>query len=285
MFLPGLAYYVLFHYVPIYGVQIAFRDYFFLKGIWGSPWVGWENFRDAFALGSFWEVFRNTLVISTLKLLFGFPAPIILAILLNELRSIRFKRVAQTISYLPHFLSWVVLGGLFKQLLSPSFGPVNAVIAAAGLKPVYFLADAATFRGVLVVTSVWKEIGWGSIIYLAALAGVDPELYEAAVIDGASRWHRIRYVTLPSLAPVITIMLLLSLRTIVQDDFDQIFNLYNEAVYSVGDVIGTYVYRVGLVELRYGLSTAVGLFRNVVAFALIVGANAVARRIGDYGVW
>jgi putative aldouronate transport system permease protein len=285
MFLPGLAYYVLFHYVPIYGVQIAFRDYFFLKGIWGSPWVGWENFRDAFALGSFWEVFRNTLVISTLKLLFGFPAPIILAILLNELRSIRFKRVAQTISYLPHFLSWVVLGGLFKQLLSPSFGPVNAVIAAAGLKPVYFLADAATFRGVLVITSVWKEIGWGSIIYLAALAGVDPELYEAAVIDGASRWHRIRYVTLPSLAPVITIMLLLSLRTIVQDDFDQIFNLYNEAVYSVGDVIGTYVYRVGLVELRYGLSTAVGLFRNVVAFALIVGANAVARRIGDYGVW
>ena len=285
MFLPGLAYYVLFHYVPIYGVQIAFRDYFFLKGIWGSPWVGWENFRDAFALGSFWEVFRNTLVISTLKLLFGFPAPIILAILLNELRSIRFKRVAQTISYLPHFLSWVVLGGLFKQLLSPSFGPVNAVIAAAGLKPVYFLADAATFRGVLVITSVWKEIGWGSIIYLAALAGVDPELYEAAVIDGASRWHRIRYVTLPSLAPVITIMLLLSLRTIVQDDFDQIFNLYNEAVYSVGDVIGTYVYRVGLVELRYGLSTAVGLFRNVVAFALIVGANAVARRIGEYGVW
>lgn len=285
MFLPGLLYFIVFHYVPIYGVQIAFRDYFFLKGMWRSPWVGWDNFRDAFALGSFWEVFGNTLVISTLKLLFGFPAPIVLALLLNEMRSVRFRRVAQTISYLPHFLSWVVLGGLFKQLLSPSFGPVNAAIAALGLKPVYFLANPATFRGVLVVTSVWKEIGWGSIIYLAALAGVDPQLYEAALIDGASRRHRIRYVTIPSLAPVITIMILLGLRTIVQDDFDQIFNLYNEAVYSVGDVIGTYVYRVGLVELRYGLSTAVGLFRNVAAFALIVGANAVARRISDYGVW
>jgi putative aldouronate transport system permease protein len=285
LFIPGLAYYVIFHYIPIYGLQIAFKNYLVMRGVWGSPWVGFQNFADVFALGSFWEVLRNTIVISAYKIVFGFPAPIILAILLTELISTKFKKVAQTISYLPHFVSWVVLGGLFRQFLSPSMGPVNELIKAVGGDPIYFLADTDYFRGVLVVTSIWKEVGWGSIIYLAALAGIDPQLYEAATIDGANRFQRIRYVTLPSLAPVITIMLLFNLRGIIVDDFDQIFNLYNEAVYSVGDVISTYIYRVGLIDLRYSFSTAVGMFKNVVAFVIIVVANSITKRINEYGIW
>lgn len=285
LFLPGLAYYVVFHYVPIYGLQIAFKNYVVMRGIWGSAWVGFQNFQDVFALGSFWEVLRNTLIISSYKIIFGFPAPIILAILLSELVNTKFQKTAQTISYLPHFVSWVVLGGLFKQFLSPSMGPINELIEALGGQSIYFLADPRYFRGVLVVTSIWKEIGWGSIIYLAALAGIDPQLYEAAVIDGAGRFQRIRYVTIPSLTPVITIMLLFSLRGIIIDDFDQIFNMYNEAVYSVGDVISTYIYRVGLIDLRYSFSTAVGMFKNVVAFVFIVIANAVTKRINEYGIW
>ena len=285
LFIPGLAYYVIFHYIPIYGLQIAFKNYVIMKGIWGSEWVGFQNFADVFALGSFWEVLRNTLVISAYKIVFGFPAPIILAILLSELVSTKFKKTAQTISYLPHFVSWVVLGGLFRQFLSPSMGPVNELLEALGGESIYFLADPHYFRGVLVVTSIWKEVGWGSIIYLAALSGIDPQLYEAAVLDGANRFQRIRYVTLPSLTPVITIMLLFSLRGIIVDDFDQIFNMYNPSVYSVGDVISTYIYRVGLIDLRYSFSTAVGMFKNVVAFIIIVLANSVTKRINEYGIW
>ncbi len=285
LFLPGLLYYVIFHYIPIYGLQIAFKNYVIMKGIWGSAWVGLQNFADVFALGSFWEVLRNTVLISFYKIVFGFPAPIILAILLSELVSTRFKKAAQTISYLPHFVSWVVLGGLFRQFLSPSMGPVNELLELIGREPIYFLADPRYFRGVLVVSSIWKEVGWGSIIYLAALSGIDPQLYEAAVIDGANRFQRIRYVTIPSLTPVITIMLLFSLRGIIVDDFDQIFNLYNPSVYSVGDVISTYIYRVGLIDLRYSFSTAVGMFKNLVAFLIIIVANSVTKRINEYGIW
>jgi putative aldouronate transport system permease protein len=285
LFLPGLIYYGVFCYTPMYGVQIAFKNFIFRLGIMDSPWVGLENFRLLFSMGSFREVFRNTIIISSLKLVWGFPAPIIFALLLNEMRALRFKKVIQTLSYLPHFVSWVILGGLFVQFLSPSTGPINILLKSLGLNPVYFLADKSWFRPVLVATSIWKGIGWGSIIYLASLAGVDPQLYEAADIDGAGRFRKMINISLPSLAPVITIMFIFSVGGIVKDDFDQIFNLYNPAVYSVGDVLGTYTYRVGLIDMRYSFSTAVGLFTNVISFVLILTANWIAKRINDYGLW
>jgi putative aldouronate transport system permease protein len=285
LFIPAIVYYIVFHYVPLYGIQIAFKDYIFTKGIWGSKWVGFEYFKELLTLGSFWEVFRNTIIISFYKFVIGFPAPIIFAILLNEIRLIRFKKFVQTVSYLPHFLSWVILGGLFIQFLSPSSGPINMLLQGLGIKPIYFIADPKWFRSVLVSTSVWKGIGWGSIIYLAALSGINPELYEAATIDGANRFHKIRYITLPELAPVITIMLIFALGGLINDDFDQVFNMYNDAVLSTGDVISTYAYRAGLVKMQYSFSTAVGLFKNIISFILVLGTNAIAKRINDYGIW
>jgi putative aldouronate transport system permease protein len=285
LFLPALIYYVLFCYAPLYGIQIAFKNFIFRLGIMKSPWVGFTNFRRLFGMGSFREVFRNTVIISSLKLFFGFPAPIIFALLLNEMRLPRFKKLVQTISYLPHFVSWVILGGLFIQFLSPSTGPVNIILKNMGLKPVYFLADKNWFRPVLVLTSMWKGVGWGSIIYLASLSGIDPGLYEAAEIDGAGRFRKALSITLPSLIPVITVMFIFSVGGIVKDDFDQIFNLYNPAVYSVGDVLGTYTYRVGLVDMQYSFSTAVGLFTNVVSFGLIVLTNSITKRLNEYGLW
>ena len=285
LFLPAVLYYIMFHYIPIYGVLIAFKDYKFSSGIWGSDWAGFVYFRELFSLGSFWEVFRNTITISTYKLIFGFPAPVILAILLNEVRLLFFKRFVQTISYMPHFLSWVVIAGLFMQFLSPSIGPINIILQAIGIKPIYFLADSSWFRSVLVATDIWKDIGWGTIIYLAALTGINPELYEASKVDGANRFQNIYYITLPSMAPVITIMFIFAVGKIVNDDFDQVFNMYNPSVYNVGDVLSTYTYRRGLIEMEYSFATAVGLFKNVIAFTLIVITNAIAKKINDYGLW
>ncbi len=285
LMLPGLAYYVIFHYAPMFGVQLAFKNFVVRKGIWGSPWVGLHYFEVLFKYPSFWEVFRNTIIISAYKISVGFIMPIIFAVLLNEISHMPYKRVTQTLSYLPHFISWVVLGGLLKQFLSPSIGPVNILFKAMGLEPIFFLGDPEWFRFTLVLSSIWKGLGWGSIIYLAAIAGIDPQLYEAAVIDGAGRLRRVLSITVPSLVPVITIMLIFAVRGIVLDDFDQIFNLYNTAVYSVGDVLSTYIYRVGLQNFEFSLSTAVNLFRNLIAFALIILANAVAKRINEYGIW
>lgn len=285
LFLPAAVYYFIFHYMPIYGILIAFKNYKFSLGVMGSPWVGLDHFRELFALGSFWQVFRNTLILSLYKLVFGFPAPILFALLLNEIRVSLFKRTVQTISYFPHFLSWVVLSGLAIQFLSPSIGPVNILLQMLGFKPIFFMGNAEWFRSVLVVTDIWKELGWGTIVYLAAIAGVNPELHEAATVDGANRFHRMRYVTLPAMAPVITIMLIIAIGRLINDDFDQVFNMYNKAVMEVGDVLSTYTYRVGLENMQYSFSTAVGLFKNVIAFALVLTANAIARRINEYGLW
>ncbi len=285
MFIPVIIFYVVFCYGPMYGILIAFKDYNFASGIWGSAWVGMENFERMFHSESFIQVFRNTLLISLYKLITGFPAPIIFALLLNELRLKRFKKTVQTISYLPYFLSWVVLGGMFIQLLSPSSGPINAVLKTMGLEPIFFLGDVKWFRSILVITSLWKGLGWGSIVYLAALTGIDPQLYEAATIDGAGKWKQVIHITIPSLIPVISIMFIFAVGGVINDDFDQIFNLYNEAVYSVGDVISTFTYRVGLISNEYGYSTAVGLFKNVIAIVLLVGANFATKRFGEYGIW
>ncbi|WP_105618246.1 ABC transporter permease [Vallitalea okinawensis] len=285
LLLPGIIFFIVFKYIPMYGLQIAFKDYKFLLGIHESPWIGLDTFRKMFAMESFWQVFRNTLVISFYQLVIGFPAPIIFALLLNEVRKMKFKKVVQTISYLPHFVSWVVLGGLFMQFLSPSIGPINILIKALGGQPIYFLADTDWFRTVLVSTEVWKGLGWNSIIYLAALSGIDPALYEAAKIDGAGRFKQVIHVTIPSLIPIITIMIIFATGKVVNDNFDQVFNLYNPAVYSVGDVLSTYTYRRGVVNMEYSFATAVGLFKNVISFGLVVGTNYIARRINDYGLW
>lgn len=285
LFLPALFYYLIFCYGPLYGIQIAFKDFSLVDGITAGKWVGLRYFRQLFALSEFWTVFKNTIIISGLKLIFGFPAPIIFAILLNELTAIRFKKAVQTISYLPHFLSWVILSSLFIQLLAPTTGPVNQLLSAIGLKQIYFMGDVNWFRPMVVLTSMWKEIGWGSIIFLAALTGINPEMYEAARIDGAGRWQRIFYITLPELTPVITIMFIFSVGNIVNDDFDQMYNMQNSAVMKIGDVLSTYVYRMGLVNMQYSFSTAIGLFKNLIAFALVMLANWFSKKISDYGIW
>lgn len=285
MLLPALVYYIVFKYAPMYGATLAFKDYQIRAGIMGSPWAGLKYFKQLFTMGSFFEVFANTMLISCYKLIFGFPAPIIFAILLNELRGNRFKKTIQTISYLPHFLSWVVLASIFIQFFSPSVGPFNYILQCLGLPDVYVLGSTRWFRTFLVATSIWKEIGWGSIMYLASLGNIDTELYDAAEVDGTNRLQRIWHVTLPGLTPVITIMLIMQIGRLLNDDFDQIYNLYNSAVYKVADVLSTYIYRVGLLDVNYSLATAVGLFKNVIALALILGTNAITKRINDYGLW
>ena len=285
MFIPGLIYYIIFHYMPMYGLIISFKDFRILDGVMASPWVGLKHFKTVFGSDDFWVVFKNTLVISGLKLIFNFPAPIIFALLLNEVKNMQFKKTVQTISYMPHFLSWVVLAGIVVNFLSPSTGPINMILKVFGAKPIYFVADRNWFRKVLILSAIWKEVGWGTIIYLAALSNINLELYEAAVLDGANRFKQTIYVTLPSISSVIIIMFIFAVGAIVNDDFDQIFNLYNPAVYSVGDVLSTYIYRMGLENMQYSFSTAVGLFKNTISFTLIIITNYLSKRYSDYGLW
>ncbi len=279
MFFPVILYYLVFHYGPMYGVIIAFQDYQFLKGIFGSPWVGLDNFRDLFNNDYFWVVLRNTLLINGYKLLFGFPAPIVIALMINEVARPLLKRAIQTVSYIPHFLSWVVLSGLVIEFLSPSRGPINDVLMQLGIEPVYFITEESWFRSILVASDIWKHVGFNTIIYLAAIAGINPEMYEAAEVDGISRIQKALYITLPSIAPVIIIMLILSTGSIINDDFEQVFNLLNVKVMNVGDVLSTYTYSEGLVRMNYSYAAAVGLFKNIVALILVLSANALARRV------
>ena len=286
MLLPVIVYFIIFKYIPMGGIVIAFKDFKLGLGVSGSEWVGLANFVDAFRTRFFIRAIRNTLIISVLKLCVGFPAPIILALLLNEVRHNGYKRVVQTISYLPHFLSWIIMAGILSQLLSPNNGAVNALLKSMGRKdPVPFLLDNTYFRGTVVISDVWKGVGWGSILYLAAISSIDPTLYEAAICDGATRPQRIRYITIPCIMPTITIMLILSLGGILDAGFDQLLNLYSSAVYETGDIIDTYVYRVGLVDWNYKLSTAIGLFKNVIGFMLVAGTNSVAKAISGTGIW
>jgi putative aldouronate transport system permease protein len=274
-----------FNYIPMYGVVIAFKNYQINEGILGSPWNNFQHFKDFFATPYFVRILRNTLVISFLRLAFGFPAPILLAILLNEVGSQAYKRIVQSISYLPHFMSWVVLAGIMIEVLSPQRGIVGAVYTALGRQPPNLLLSTAFFRPMIVFTGVWQSVGWGTVVYLAAISSIDPEMYEAAEIDGATRMQRAVYITIPSIVPVITILFILSIGGILSAGFDQIFNLYNPAVYQVADIIDTYVYRVGLVERRFDFATAVGLFKNAIGVVLLLATNAVTKRFSEYGIW
>lgn len=285
MLIPGITYFVVFHYIPMYGVTIAFKDFKIMQGIIGSPWVGLKYFRQAFESPFFAQTLWNTFIISVYKLLWGFPAPIILALLLNEVKNLIFKRSIQTISYLPHFLSWVVIGGILTDMLSPQTGVVNNIIKMFGGEPIYFMASKEWFRTVLVASDIWKEVGWGSIIYLAALSGIDPQLYEASQIDGANRWQQTWHITLPGIRGTIAILLILRLGSILNAGFEQIFIMYNSAVYEVSDIIDTWVYRIGLQGMQYSLATAVGLFKSLIGLVLVVAANWITHRMGESGIW
>ncbi len=286
MILPVLAQFIIFKYLPLYGILLAFKDYRILQGIAESPWVGFFNFQRLFSSLDFLRVFKNTIVLALLNFIFGFPAPIILALMINEMRGKIFKRISQSISYLPHFISWVILAGIFMELLSPSRGPINAVLRALGLKTIFFLGDPSWFRPTLVITNIWKGIGWGSIVYLAALGGINEELYDAARVDGCGRFKRIWHVTLPGMLPVVIIMLIFAAGDLVSDNFDQVFNLQNDGVINnVGDVLGTFIYRQGIGNLDYSFSTALELFRNLISLVLVVSTNKISKLVGEYGLW
>jgi len=280
MIVPVIAYYALFVYGPMYGLQIAFKDYSIGAGMWNSPWVGFKHFLAFFDSYYFWRLLRNTLLISLYELLFVFPAAIILALLLNELRSNRFKRLVQTVTYMPHFISIVVISGILVDFLSRD-GLINDVIAFFGLQRTAFLGESGWFRTVFISSNIWQNVGWSSIIYLSAMSSIDPSLYEAARVDGASRWKQTIHVTLPSIMPTIVILLILQIGSFMTVGAEKILLLYNPLTYDTADVIGTFLYRKGILEADYSYSAAVGLFNSVISFILLVVANTLSKRSGN----
>ncbi|MDR1540989.1 MAG: ABC transporter permease subunit [Clostridiales bacterium] len=286
LLIPVLLYYSIFMFAPMAGIIIAFKDYSFNLGIFGSPWVGFEHFERFFSNGSFRSVFRNTAVISMARIFFAFPFPIVFALMLNEVTAIKLKKVIQTLSYLPHFISWIVISGLLFAFFS-SNGIVNQIIVALGgtVKP--FLSETKLFVWFFVGSAVWKELGWSAIIYLAALAGVDPALYDAATVDGAGRWKQLLHVTLPSIRSVISIMFILSLANVLTVGFEQTVALINSSVMSVAETIDYYIYRTGLQQVNnYSYATAVGFFKSAISLVLVLAANWGARKIDpDGGLW
>mgnify|MGYP002603681988 CR=1 FL=1 len=284
MILPGLLFILIFKYMPLGGITIAFKEFLPGKGIWGSPWVGLENFEYMLALPDTKRVMWNTLFIAAAKILINFPVPIIISILLNEVKNHRFKRSVQTIIYLPYFISWVILAGIIQDLFAKE-GLINQFLGIFGAEPVFFLGNKYAFLGVLIGTDVWKNFGYNTVVYLAAITGIDETLYEAAKIDGANRFQQIWNVTLPGIAPIVVLMMILNLGNVLNAGFEQIFNLYNSLVYETADIIDTFVYRISLVEANYSLGTAVGLLKSVVSFILIVTSYKIANKYSDYTVF
>lgn len=278
LLLPGVVYFVVFHYVPLYFLQVAFKDYNIFLGLQDSQWVGLSNFRDLFTSKFFLQAFNNTVILSIMNKVFGFPAPIILALLLNELASQRFKKTVQTIIYMPHFFSWVIVGSIFITLLSPQGGLVNEFLGLFGIEPIAFITSKKWFRWVLVFTDIWKSCGWGTIIYLAAISSISPDLYEVAVIDGAGKLKQIWYITLPSIIPTIIVVFVLGLAKIF-NLFEQVFVMYNPLVASVSETIDTYVYQIGIVRAEIAFATAAGLFKNVITVVLILLTNQLVKKI------
>ena len=285
MLLPGLALILVFHYIPMLGIVMAFQNFKPAKGILGSKWVGMDNFVYMAKLPNMGSVLFNTVFIAVLKIILGMIVPIFVALMLNEVGNKGFKRTVQTIVYFPHFLSWVILGGVLMDVLSPSSGIVNDIIRLFGGTPVYFLGDKTWFPYTMVITAVWKNFGYDTIVYLAALTNVDRNLYEAAAIDGATRMKQTWHVTLPGILPIVTLMGVLNLGNILNAGFDQIFNLYSPSVYSTGDIIDTFVYRLGLEQAQFSVSTAVGLFKSVISIIMVSLSNYLAGRFANYRVF
>lgn len=291
MVIPGAIYLFIFAYIPLFGIMIAFQDYDLYAGFFGSPWVGFKHFAEFFSNDNFFVLMRNTLCISFLKLLFGFPMPIILAILFNALSQEKIKKSFQTITYLPHFISWVVVVGMFTEMLSVDDGTINTILCKLGIvdSPINFLSEPKYFWTILIVSNLWKNTGYGAIIYLAAISGINPELYEAASVDGASKIRQIFVITLPCLVPQIVIMLIMKVSSILNAGFDDILLLTNNGenaiLLQVGDVIDTYVYRFGVKMQRFSYSTAVGLFKSVVNIAMLFVANGISKKISNSSLW
>ncbi len=282
---PVVAYYIVFAYLPMWGSVIAFKDFGIGDTIGSAPWVGVAWFVEFFRSFYFWRLIRNTLLLNVLMLVFGFPAPILFALVINELRVRSFKRSLQTVSYLPHFVSTVVVVGMLYNFLSVSHGWVNTMFVELGMEKINFFLESRYFRSLFVGSGIWQGFGWGSIIFIATISSIDSELYEAAVIDGATRVQQMRFVTIPGIMPTIVIILIFTIGNMMNVGFEKIILMYTPATYDVADVIQTYVYRQGLIELEYSFSAAVGLFNSVINFALLVGANQLARRIGDTSLW
>lgn len=284
MILPGIAWFIVFCYVPYYGYTLAFKDYHIMEGIWGSPWSGLKNFRELFSDPYFIKVMVNTVRISVITLIFSFPVPILLAIGMNEMTSAKFKKIEQTIVYLPYFISWVIVAGMLNAIFSKT-GVLNEFLMSAFGIEIPFYSNSIWFVVLLVISNIWKNCGWGTVIYFASLTNISPELYEVAALDGAKRFQKIWYITLPGLSPAITITLILSLGGLFSGNFDQIVNMYNQLVYDKADVIDTYIYRIGLFDGKYGLSTALSLFSAIICFLLILSTNFLSKLITKEGIW
>ena len=282
--LPGILFFVVFRYVPMYGIQLAFKTFRASLGIAGSPWCGWENFEYLFLNKDFWYSVRNTLLISAYQVAFCFPFPVLLALLLNEIRAERYKKFVQTVYTFPHYLSWVLISGIVMNILS-STGVVNNIIVACGGEKYQFLTDKSLFRSILVFFLAWKESGWNCILYLASITAIDPSLYEAATIDGANRWHRMVYITWPGISMIVVVTLILRIGSMMDVGFDQVINMYNASVYDVGDIIDTYIYRITFQRAgNFGVSTAVGLFKGVTNCILLLSANGICKLLGEEGI-
>lgn len=284
MLLPGLIWLFFFNLLPMYGILMAFKDFNPGIGIWKSDWIGLENFKYMFQLDDSKQVFRNTIFIAVLKMIGNLITPLIFALMLNEVKNRLFTRSVQTIVYLPHFLSWVIVAGIMLDMFSYN-GPINLVLAMFGSEPILFFANEKLFPWLVVLSDVWKEFGFAAIIFFAALTSINPEMYEAAAIDGASQFKRLTHITLPSVIPVAILLGTLSLGNVLNAGFDQIFNLYNPSVYSTGDIIDTWVYRAGLIDMQYGLATAVGLLKSVVGLVLISISYTLAYRFANYRIF
>lgn len=285
MLLPGILIVFIYSYIPMVGVIMSFEKYIPSKGLFGSKWIGWDNFRYLLELPDFYQVLWNTVFIAVLKIIFNLLVPITIAILLNEVGKVFIKKWVQTLIYLPHFLSWVILGGVMIDILSPSNGLVAQFLNIFNVDPIFFLGDNSWFPATLITTDVWKEFGFGTIVYLAALTTINPSLYEAAVIDGASRWKQIINITIPGIMPVIVLMATLSLGNVLNAGFDQVFNLYSPLVYESGDILDTLIYRIGMIDAQYGVATALGLFKSIISFALVSISYWLAYKIADYRIF
>jgi putative aldouronate transport system permease protein len=285
MVAPAVIIVGLFSYGAMAGIGIAFQKFVPTNGLFGSQWIGFSNFRTLFSLPSIWGVIRNTIVISLSKMIGGIIVPVIFSLLLNEISNKYLKRTLQTMVYLPNFMSWVILAGIFVDILSPSTGIVGRIISSFGVKPPFFLGDPKLFPATMVVTDIWKSFGFGSVVYLAALTGIDPALYESAMMDGASRWKQTLYITLPGIASTVILMTVLSMANVLNGGFDQIFNLYSPSVYPTGDILDTLVYRLGIQQAKYAISTAAGLFKSAVSFVFIVASYWLADRVAGYKIF
>jgi putative aldouronate transport system permease protein len=285
MLIPGVILLLIYSYFPMAGIAFAFQKFIPIQGLFGSKWVGFDNFRYVLQMPDFWQVLKNTFYIATMKIIAGQMVPIVVALLLNEMKRAFIKRGIQTLIYLPHFLSWVILGAILVDILSPSEGIVNQVLQAFGIEPIFFLGSNQWFPSILIISDVWKEFGFSTIVYLAAITGINPSLYEAAIVDGANHMRQTWHITLPGMVPIIILLATLSLGSVLNAGFDQVFNLYGPSVYQSGDILDTLIYRIGLVDAQFGVATAIGLFKSVVSLVLITVSYVLAYRLANYRIF